>query len=134
MSLPNVVFLDAETLDLESLDTQQLSDVDACLTLHQNTLPNDVVTRIESATAVLVNKVVLSAEALRQAPRLKYIGVTATGMNNIDLEYCKANDIKVQNVQAYGTSSVAQHALTLLLNLATQFVHYQHDVKAGGVV
>ncbi len=131
MSLPNVVFLDAETLDLESLDTQQLSDIDACLTLHQNTLPNDIVTRIESATAVLVNKVVLSAEVLRQAPKLKYIGVTATGMNNIDLEYCKTNDIKVQNVQAYGTSSVAQHTLTLLLNLATQFVHYQHDVKAG---
>ncbi|MCZ8530277.1 D-2-hydroxyacid dehydrogenase [Alteromonas sp. PRIM-21] len=123
-----VVFLDAETMDLSSLDTSVLDSLNADVTLYQQTDAEEVGERIRAADAVLVNKVVLNAEDLKLAEQLKYIGVTATGMNNIDHDYCKQAGISVQNVEGYGTDSVAQHALTLLLNLATNFVAYQRDM------
>ena len=131
MSKPNVVFLDAETLDLDTLDTHALESLDANVTLHDRTQSEEVVSRIADAHALLVNKVVLNEATLSHAKALRYIGVTATGMNNIDLEYCREKGIEVKNVEGYGTDSVAQHAVTLLLNLATQFVNYQRDVTDG---
>tara|TARA_Y200000002_G_scaffold106542_1_gene86978 strand:- start:1114 stop:2046 length:933 start_codon:yes stop_codon:yes gene_type:complete len=123
-----VVFLDAETMDLSSLDTSALDSLNADVTLYHQTQMKDVSKRIQSVDAVLVNKVVLRADDLRQAKQLRYIGVTATGMNNIDHDYCQHAGITVQNVEGYGTDSVAQHTLTLALNLATNFVVYQQDV------
>lgn len=131
MTLPHVVFLDAETLDLATLDTSVLQKLNANVAIHEHTPAQDVSERIANADAVLVNKVVLDEEVLKSVPQLKYIGVTATGMNNIDLEFCASNGIQVQNVEGYGTDSVAQHTLTLLLNLATRFVQYQQDVTKG---
>ena len=124
-----VVFLDAETMDLSSLDTSALDNLNADVTLYHQTQMKDVSKRIQSVDAVLVNKVVLRADDLRQAKQLRYIGVTATGMNNIDHDYCQHAGITVQNVEGYGTDSVAQHTLTLALNLATNFVAYQQDVR-----
>ena len=124
-----VVFLDAETMDLPSLDTSALDKLNAEVTLYQQTHADEVAERIKNADAVLVNKVVLNAKDLAQAEQLRYIGVTATGMNNIDRDYCEQAGITVQNVEGYGTDSVAQHTLTLLLNFATNFVAYQRDVK-----
>lgn len=124
-----VVFLDAETMDLSSLDTSALDNLNADVTLYHQTQMKDVSKRIQSVDAVLVNKVVLRADDLKQAKQLRYIGVTATGMNNIDHDYCQHAGITVQNVEGYGTDSVAQHTLTLALNLATNFVAYQQDVR-----
>lgn len=124
-----VVFLDAETMDLSSLDTSALDNLNADVTFYHQTQMKDVSKRIQSVDAVLVNKVVLRADDLRQAKQLRYIGVTATGMNNIDHDYCQYAGITVQNVEGYGTDSVAQHTLTLALNLATNFVAYQQDVR-----
>ena len=125
------VFLDAETLNLDSLDTSLLDTLDVELTCYPTTPASEVVSRIANAEIVLVNKVVLDSEVLRQAKALKYIGVTATGVNNVDVNYCEEHGICVRNVEAYGTNSVAQHTLMLLLNLATSFSQYQQDVKAG---
>lgn len=127
--MKKVVFLDAETMDLPSLDTTALDSLNADVTLYQQTQHKDVAERIHNADAVLVNKVVLSADDLQRARKLRYIGVTATGMNNIDHDYCQQAGIIVQNVEGYGTDSVAQHTLTLALNLATNFVAYQQDVR-----
>ena len=82
--MKKVVFLDAETMDLPSLDTTALDSLNADVTLYQQTQHKDVAERIHNADAVLVNKVVLSADDLQWARKLRYIGVTATGMNNID--------------------------------------------------
>ena len=123
-----VVFLDAETMDLPSLDTSVLDSLYADVTLYQQTRAEELAERIRAADAVLVNKVVLKAEDLKQAEQLSYIGVTATGTNNIDHDYCKQAGVTVQNVEGYGTDSVAQHTLTLALNLATNFVSYQRDM------
>lgn len=131
MSKWRSVFLDAETLGLESLDTRALKQLNLSLTCYQQTSKANLLARIADADIILVNKVQLEGASLCHAPHLKYIGVTATGTNNIDLEYCKKNGIRVQNVEGYGTDSVAQHTLMLLLNLATNFSQYQRDIKAG---
>lgn len=132
MSKLKGVFLDADSLALDSLDCAALEQLPVNLTCYPATQAQEVQGRIAEATFVLVNKVVLDATALKAAPSLKYIGVTATGMNNIDLDYCDAHDIKVQNVAGYGTDSVAQHTLMLLLNLATQFERYHKRVNQDG--
>jgi len=80
---------------------------------------------------VLVNKVVLNVDALGQAEKLRYVGVLATGTNNVDTEYCQQHGIRVNNVDGYGTDSVAQHAMMLLLNLATSFAPTTQQVKQG---
>ena len=131
MSKWRSVFLDAETLGLDSLDTRALKQLNLSLTCYQQTSKANLLARIADADIILVNKVQLEGASLCHAPHLKYIGVTATGTNNIDLEYCKKNGIRVQNVEGYGTDSVAQHTLMLLLNLATNFSQYQRDIKAG---
>lgn len=125
------VFLDAETLGLDSLDTRALNQLDVSLTCYDHTGETQLLARIADADFILVNKVQLDGASLCHAPHLKYIGVTATGTNNIDLDYCKKHGIRVQNVEGYGTDSVAQHTLMLLLNLATSFSQYQRDVNAG---
>ena len=68
---------------------------------------------------------------LEQAPRCRYIGILATGMNNVDLDYCKQRGITVNNVAGYGTDSVAQHTLMLMLNLATSALATMRQVQQG---
>ncbi|MBQ4829309.1 D-2-hydroxyacid dehydrogenase [Alteromonas sp. MMG017] len=130
------VFLDAETfsadlLNSDTIDTSLLNNVNIELTCYDNTLPEEVVGRIANADIVLTNKVVLDSEALQHAKALKYVGVMATGTNNVDTHYCQSHNIYVQNVEGYGTDSVAQHTLMLLLNLATAFPQYHNDVEQG---
>lgn len=130
------VFLDAETfstdfLNSDTLDTSLLNSVNVEFTCYDNTLPEEVAARIANADIVLTNKVVLNSDALQHAKALKYVGVMATGMNNVDTNYCQSHNIHVQNVQGYGTDSVAQHTLMLLLNLATAFPQYHNDVQKG---
>lgn len=125
------VFLDTETLSLATLDTTALKALDVELRCYKSSCADEVVSRIEDASFILVNKVNLNRDVLQHAKALKYIGVTATGINNIDTEYCAQQNICVRNVMAYGTESVAQHTLMLLLNLVTNFPRYHNDVQQG---
>lgn len=125
------VFLDTETLSLSTLDTKALKALDVGLTCYESSCAEEVVSRIEDASFILVNKVNLNRDVLQHAKALKYIGVTATGVNNIDTDYCEQHNICVRNVTAYGTESVAQHTLMLLLNLVTNFPRYHNDVQQG---
>ncbi|MNV44332.1 Glycerate dehydrogenase [compost metagenome] len=77
------------------------------------------------------NKVPLNATTLKACPNLKLILIAATGTNNVDLVAARAQGITVSNCQGYGTPSVAQHTLMLLLNLATRLGDYQKAVGAG---
>lgn len=124
------VFLDAaslgEDVDLQPV-VQQLSEV----SIWPQTKPEQVVERIAAAQVVLVNKVHLGEAELAQARHLKLICVLATGMNNIDLEAAARLGISVHNVRGYGTESVAQHSLMLLLALATRLPLYQKSLLAG---
>ncbi|GED40963.1 glycerate dehydrogenase [Cobetia marina] len=115
----------------DGLDFSRLKDRVNGLVCHDATLPEQVVERLEGAEIVLVNKVRLEAQHLEALPTLKLIAVMATGTNNIDMEAARAQGIRVMNVAAYGTASVAQHTWMLMLALAGQLPGYQGDVASG---
>lgn len=125
------VLLDGDSLGPEALDLSALHALPLALTIYPNTTPAQVTDRVADADIILTNKVVVDEAVLRHAPHCRYIGVLATGMNNVDLGYCQRNGIQVRNVEGYGVDAVAQHALMLMLNLATSFYAYQQDVNNG---
>lgn len=73
----------------------------------------------------------MDAATFAACPELKLVLVTATGINNIDLKAASDHGVTVCNCQGYGTPSVAQHTLMLLLALATRLPDYQRDIAAG---
>ena len=92
------------------------------------TTPAEVIGRAKEADALLINKTIINKEVLAQLPRLKYIGILATGYNVVDLDSCRAAGVAVTNVPAYSTDSVAQHTFALLLNLAREVeLHARYD-------
>lgn len=101
------------------------------LTIHDRTSPEDVVARCKGADIVIVNKTVISAETIAALPRLRYIGVLATGYNVIDVSAAAARNIAVCNVPAYGTSSVAQHVFALLLSATNEVSLHADSVRRG---
>ena len=124
------VVLDSDSLGSD-LTLNEFESLPVTLTRYPTTTPEQVIERIRDAEIVLVNKVVLNADALGRAEKLRYVGVLATGTNNVDTEYCQQHGITVNNVDGYGTDSVAQHAMMLLLNLATSFAPTTQQVKQG---
>lgn len=129
--MTHAVFLDHSSLDLGDLDLSELSDCFDRFDVHCATAPEQVVERLQGANVVISNKVVLDAATLKACPTLKLILVAATGTNNVDLQAARAQGIVVSNCQGYGTPSVAQHTLALLLALATRLPDYQQAVAAG---
>jgi glycerate dehydrogenase len=125
------VFLDHASLDLGDLDMAPLRQAFGELTLHDASVGEQVAERLQGAQVAISNKVRLDAAILAACPQLRLILVSATGTNNIDLAAARARDITVANCQGYGTASVAQHALMLLLNLATRLPDYQAAVRNG---
>lgn len=88
------------------------------VTVYDRTPAEEIVARAKDAEIVLTNKCPLTEETIRQLPKLKYIGVLATGYNIVDTAYAKACGIVVTNIPAYSTNSVAQHVFALILEIA----------------
>ncbi|MEI2512467.1 2-hydroxyacid dehydrogenase [Acinetobacter soli] len=130
MSL-NAAFLDYGSLDMNDLDFQALRDCFQRFELYTATTPDQVFSRLRNIDVAITNKVILDAQTIEQLPHLKLILISATGTNNVDLAAAKARGIVVCNCQGYGTASVAQHTLTLMLALATSLVRYDRAVAAG---
>ncbi len=125
-----IVVLDGYTLNPGDLSWDGLKVLGAT-TIYERSLPEEVVSRALEAKIVLTNKVVLSREVLGQLPRLKYIGVLATGYNIVDTEAARERGIVVTNIPTYGTQSVAQMVFAHLLNLTQHVAHHSDTVKAG---
>ena len=125
------VFLDYTSLDLGDLDLDPLRRSFGDLQLCADTTPANVIERLQGASVAISNKALLNAQTLAACPDLKLILVAATGTNNVDLEAARAQGIIVANCQGYGTPSVAQHTLGLLLALATRLVDYNKAVADG---
>ena len=125
------VFLDYTSLDLGDLDLGPLRRNFGDLQLWSDTTPANVIERLQGASVAISNKILLNAHTLAACPDLKLILVAATGTNNVDLEAARAQGITVTNCQGYGTPSVAQHTLGLLLALATRLIDYQKAVTEG---
>lgn len=124
------VLLDADSLG-ENILFDGLEKSLGELTLYSKTSPEQVIERIQDTEVILTNKVVINADAIAQAKNLKLICVLATGMNNVDLKAAESAGIPVRNAVAYGTNSVAQHTLMLMLMLATRQPLYQKSVTNG---
>ncbi|SFY08223.1 2-hydroxyacid dehydrogenase [Pseudomonas sp. NFACC36] len=125
------VFLDHSSLDLGDLDLAPLRNCFGELQLFARTLPGQVTERLQDATVAITNKVVIDAAAMAANASLKLILISATGTNNVDLQAARRHGITVCNCQGYGTPSVAQHTIMLLLNLATRLADYQKAVGEG---
>lgn len=125
-----IIYTDAYTLnpgDLDWAPIQSLGDV----TFHDRTSPDQLLNRIRDAEVVLVNKVKLSRETLEQLPKLRYIGVTATGYDVIDIAAAREKGIVVTNVKGYSTDSVAQLTFALLLELTHHVGQHSQSVHQG---
>ena len=99
------------------------------LVTYDRIAPEDVIPAIEDAEAVFTSKVKFTKAVIDAAPKLKFIGVTATGYDNIDLAAAKARGIAVCNVPAYSTESVAQHTFALILELTNHVGRYTALVR-----
>lgn len=127
--MEHIVFLDAGTLGSDT----DLSGLERFGTLvcHHHTDPGDLNARIGEATILISNKVMLSGATLAAHPRVKLICVAATGTNNVDLDYCRKNQVAVTNVAGYSTDSVAQHTFALLFSLLENLNYYQQYTRDG---
>ena len=101
------------------------------LTVFPRTEPAALLARCTGAEAVLTNKVVLSADLLAALPGLRYIGLTSTGTNVVDLKAASAHGIAVTNVPAYSTESVAELVFAMILHFAFRASEHDAAVKAG---
>lgn len=124
-----IVLLDAATMgaDMEFSSIERLGE---CIK-YANTMRNEVPERIKDADVIITNKVLLDGEVLQHSRNLKLICVFAVGYNNIDIEYCKAHNIRVRNVPGYCTQSVCQHTFALLFALIENMRYYDDFVKSG---
>ena len=101
------------------------------LTVYDRTETADVIERSKGAWAILTNKVLYTADILEQLPGLEYIGVLATGYNNVDIDAARRLGITVTNVPAYSTDSVAQIVFAHLLNMTNDIRDYAESVERG---
>ena len=125
-----IVVLDGYTLNPGDLSWEVLERLGPC-TIHDRTEPSLVMERARDAEVLLTNKVILGAAAIRSLPRLRYIGVLATGYNVVDVAAAGERRIVVTNVPEYGTASVAQMTFSLLLELASGVGVHWEAVKRG---
>ncbi len=124
------VLLDAASLGPD-IDLSPIREQVESLAVHDQCSTAEARQRLAGARVAIVNKVVLDGPTLEALPELKLICVLATGTNNIDMASAERLGITVKNVSAYGTASVAQHTLMLMLALANRLPLYQRDVAEG---
>jgi glycerate dehydrogenase len=125
-----IVVLDGYTLnpgDISWDGLKTLGDV----TIHDRTPADKVVERSIGAEVIFTNKTPISEEAINQLPSLKFIGVLATGYNIVNTEAAKAKGIIVSNVPGYGTASVVQLTMALLLELCLHVQRHSDSVMQG---
>nr|WP_321377286.1 D-2-hydroxyacid dehydrogenase [uncultured Bacteroides sp.] len=125
-----IVVLDGYGMNPGDLSWDELKALGDC-TIYDRTSAADVVARSKDADVILTNKVEINAEVIAALPELKYIGVTATGFNVVDVTAAKERGIVVTNTPAYSTISVAQMAFAHILNITQNVAHHSNEVKNG---
>lgn len=128
--MTKIVVLDGYTENPGDLTWDSLAQLGE-LTVYDRTDEKDIVERIGDAEIILVNKVPISRDTLEKVPNLKYIGVLATGFNVIDTQVAKEKRIVVTNIPTYGTDTVAQYTVALLLELCHHAGSHSDSVKKG---
>ena len=129
-SRPRIVVLDGFTLNPGDLSWDELQQLGHC-EIFERTHPAEMIARAANAEIVLTNKAQLNRAIIEALPRLKYIGILATGTNAVDLAAAREKNIPVTNVPAYSTRSVAQATIALLLELTNRVGHHAERVRNG---
>jgi len=119
----NIVFLDAYTSNTEELDLSELKSLGNFIS-YDRTPYEQTVERAKDATIILTNKAILDKTVLGQLPKLKYIGVTATGYNVVDISAANALGITVTNAKNYSSMSVAQHVFAMMLSFTNRIADH----------
>ncbi len=125
-----IVVLDANTLGRSQNILNPVKSLGE-LTVYEETKENQVQERVKTADVILTNKVPINESTMGNNNQVKFIGVLATGMNNIDFEYTRRQNIHVANVADYSTHSVAQHTFSMILELVSKISWYDNFVKSG---
>ncbi|GMQ47613.1 D-2-hydroxyacid dehydrogenase [Vibrio sp. 10N] len=129
MAVKKIVFLDRDTIPAHihipspAFGHQWVN--------YSETAPHEVELRISDADIIISNKVYLGEEVLKSALKLEHIAVAATGVNNVDLDYCQRHNIRVTNIRSYATQSVPEHIIGLLFALKRNLFAYHQDIAAG---
>lgn len=124
-----IVILDAKTAG-------KVSNLDAFkdfgkVVSYETTSPTETASRASDADIIITNKVVIDRDIMERCSNLKLICITATGMNNVDLDAAKERGIIVKNAVGYSSQSVAQHTIASILQLYNQLNYYDQYVKSG---
>lgn len=124
-----IVELDRNTLGYD-IDTSVFAKLGEYEQHDSDTLENNK-KYIQDADVIIFNKAKMNEEMLKDAPNVKMLAITATGFDNIDLDYCRKRGIAAANVKAYSTPAVAQHTFALALYVMEKISYYDDFVKSG---
>ncbi|MCP4125054.1 MAG: D-2-hydroxyacid dehydrogenase, partial [Bacteroidetes bacterium] len=125
-----LTILDGQTLNPGDLSWEAFHSFGK-VDLYEHTSTDKVLERSLEADILIINKVVLDAELISCLPNLKFVAVTATGFNNIDVSACNERGIPVSNVRNYASDTVAQHVFALLLALTNRAERHADLVRGG---
>lgn len=126
----NIVVLDGHTLAVDGNSWDSLSTL-GDVAIYARSSPDEVLTRARPATVLITNKAPIAAPTIAQAAELRFIAVTATGFDCVDVTAARKRGIAVSNVPEYGTSSVAQFVFALLLELCQHVGLHAEAVRQG---
>jgi glycerate dehydrogenase len=126
----NIVILDAYTANPGDLSWDALNALGTC-TIYDRTPKHQVVERAMNAEIVLTNKAVLDRDVIHALPKLRYVGVLATGYNVVAVKAAREKGIPVCNIPEYSTPNVAQAVFAFLLELTNRAGHHAHSVQEG---
>lgn len=125
-----IVLTDAKTVTQGDLSLEPLEEFGEVI-VYGLTDYDEIAERVRDADAIICNKTPLNSDTLRLASHLKYIGLFATGYNNIDTEYCSKAGITVCNAGSYSTDAVCQHTFALILECLNRVGDYSRFVSDG---
>ena len=126
----NIVVLDGYTLNPGDITWEGFENI-GTVTVYDRTPHDQILGRAQGFSNILTNKTALPREILENLPEASYVGVLATGYDNVDLIAAREQNITVTNIPTYGTDSVAQHATALLMELVRQPALHANAVKDG---
>lgn len=128
--MKKIVVLDGYALNPGDLSWEPLEKLGE-VKIYDRTSEKDIEARIGDYELVITNKTPITRELLQKKPRLKYVGVLATGYNVVDIKACEEHGVVVTNIPTYGTQAVAQYVFALLLELCHRVGHHDERVKKG---
>jgi glycerate dehydrogenase len=128
--MPRIVVLDGYALNPGDLDWGPLTRLGSC-EIFDRTKRDDILSRADGAEVLFTNKTPLDRETIQQLPALRFIGVTATGYNVVDVSAARERGIPVCNVPGYGTASVVQLTFALILELTHHVQRHSDSVMSG---